>query len=120
MDLITIAELEVFYHVGVPDEERAQAQRLLLNVELAGDFSTAAIHDDVRATIDYHAVTQRLLRLGEGRSWRLIESLAVEIADLVLREFHPRAVSVEVKKFIIPQARYVSVHVERAGRPTGR
>jgi len=120
MDLITIADLEVFYHVGVPDEERAQAQRLLLTVELAHDFTSAAMHDDLRATIDYHAVTQRLRRFGEGRSWRLIESLAVEIAELILREFEPRAVSVEVKKFIIPEARHVSVHVERAGRPARR
>ena len=120
MDLITIAELEVWYHVGVPDQERAEAQRLLLTVEMAYDFSIAAAHDDVRATIDYDAVTQRLLRFGEGRSWRLIESLAVEVADLILREFHPRVVSVEVRKFVIPQARYVSVRVERAGRPFGR
>lgn len=120
MDLITIADLEVHYHVGVPDQERAQAQRLLLTVELAYDFTIAAVHDDLRGTIDYHAVAQRLLGLGEGREWNLIESLAVEIADLILREFQPRAVAVEVKKFIIPQARYVSVHVERAGRPGRR
>lgn len=120
MDLITIADLEVFYCVGVPDAERAQAQRLLLTVEMAYDFSSAAVHDDVRTTIDYQAVTERLLNFGERRSWRLIESLAVEIADTILREFHPRAVAVEVKKFIIPQARHVAVHVERAGRPGGR
>lgn len=120
MDLITITDLEVRYHVGVPDEERAQPQRLLLTVEMASDFSTASAHDDLRNTIDYHAVSQGLLRFGEGRSWRLIETLAVELADFILREFHPRVVSVEVKKFVLPEARYVSVRVERAGRSGGR
>lgn len=113
MDLITIADLEVHYHVGVPDEERAAPQRLLLTIELFHDFTVAAHHDDLRTTIDYHAVSQWLLRFGEGRSWRLIESLAVELAEGLLREFHPRTVAVEVKKFILPQVRYVSVSVRR-------
>lgn len=113
MDTITIADLEVQYHVGVPDTERARPQRLLLTVELAHDFGSAAAHDDLRSTIDYFAVVQRLLRYGEGRNWKLLESLAVELAELLLREFRPRAVSVEVKKFIIPETRHVSVRVTR-------
>jgi dihydroneopterin aldolase len=110
---ITIADLEVHYHVGVPDEERARPQRLLLSVELEHDFSLAAQADDLNRTINYFAVTQRLLTLGEGRSWKLIETLATDIAQLVLAEFRPAAVTVEVKKFIIPQARYVSVAVTK-------
>jgi dihydroneopterin aldolase len=115
VDIITIADLEVHYQVGVPAEERATAQRLLLSVEMACDFSNAAAHDDLRTTIDYHAVVQRLRGFGEGRSWRLIEALAVEIARAILREFRPRTVRVEVKKFIVPGTRYVSVTVTRGG-----
>jgi len=110
---ITIADLEVQYHVGVPDAERARPQRLLLSVELEHDFSLAAQADDLNRTINYFAVTQRLLKFGEGRSWKLIETLATDIAQLVLAEFHPAAVTVEVKKFIIPQARHVSVAVTK-------
>ena len=113
MDTITIRDLEVFYCVGVPDAERAQPQRLLLSVEMEHDFSKAAATDDLRETIDYFAVSQRLLRFGEGRSWKLIETLAEEIAALILKEFSPRVVTVEVKKFVIPQAAHVSVRVQR-------
>ncbi len=116
MDLITIADLEVHYRVGVTDAERAQPQRLLLTIEMTYDFTTAALHDDIRSTIDYSAVAERLAKYGEGKSWRLIESLAVELAGAILREFSPRALAIEVKKFILPQARYVSVRVERVGR----
>jgi dihydroneopterin aldolase len=42
MSKISIVDLEVFYRVGVPDEERAQPQRLLLTVEMESDFSAAA------------------------------------------------------------------------------
>ena len=109
MSRISIVDLEVFYRVGVPDAERAQPQRLLLTVELESDFSAAAKSDSIADTIDYFAVTQRLLKFGEGREWKLIETLAADIASSFLAEFKQPAVTVEVKKFIIPQAGYVSV-----------
>jgi FolB domain-containing protein len=113
MDTITIADLEVRYHVGVPDEERAVPQRLLLTVEMRSDFAVAAATDDLTKTIDYHAVSRRLLAFGEGRSWKLIERLAADVADMVLAEFAPASVTVEVKKFILPETRHVAVKVER-------
>src|ERR1017187_5743542 len=113
MSQISIVDLEVFYRVGVPDAERAQPQRLLLTVEMETDFSAAAKSDSIADTIDYFAVTQRLLNLGEGREWKLIEKLAADIADAILAEFKPLSVRVEVKKFIVPQARYVSVKMFR-------
>ncbi len=113
MDKIKISDLEVHYHVGVPDEERAKPQRLLLTIEIAHDFDTAALTDRVVKTIDYFAVTQFLLKFGEQRSWKLIENLAENLADEILLEFKPRSVSVEVKKFIIPQAQFVSVSATR-------
>jgi len=113
MTIISIVDLEVFYCVGVPDAERAQSQRLLLTVELEAEASAAAKSDSIADTIDYFAVTQRLLNFGGSRQWRLIEKLAADIADAVLAEFKPASVSVEVKKFIIPQARHVSVALTR-------
>lgn len=113
MDSIVINDLEVFYRVGVPDEERASPQRLLITLEMERDFQRAAATDDLHQTIDYFAVSQRLLKFGESRSWKLIESLAVQIAEMIKRDFKAIAVTVEVKKFIIPQTRYVSVKVRR-------
>ena len=106
---ISIVDLEVFYRVGVPDTERALAQRLLLTIEMEFDFSAAARSNEIMDTIDYHAVSQRFLKFGEGRSWKLIEKLATDIANTILIEFKPAAVTVEVKKFIIREARHVSV-----------
>jgi len=114
-DTIVIRELEVRYHVGVPEEERTSPQRLLVTVEMAQDFSAAAAADDVTKTIDYSAVSQRLLGFGEGRSWKLIEKLAIDIAEMILKDFGPERVLVEVQKFIIPQARWVAVRVVRPG-----
>ena len=114
MAKISIVDLEVFYRVGVPDAERAQPQRLLLSVEMEADFSAAATSDAIADTIDYFAVSQRLMKFGAGREWKLIEKLAADVADAILAEFKPQAVSVEVKKFILPHTRHVAVSLTRS------
>ena len=112
-DVICIRDLEVFYRVGVPDEERVQPQRLLVTIEIQMDISGAVQSDNLSKTIDYFAVTQRLLEFGEGREWKLIETLASEIAACVRGEFGATGATVEVKKFVIPEALWVSVRVTR-------
>ena len=114
MDRIIINELAVSFHVGVPDAERRRAQRLLLSVELHTDFSGCARTDDISQTIDYFEVVQRLKTFGADRQWKLIEKLAVDLAEMLLKDFGPAKVLVEVRKFIVPDCRHISVQMERA------
>jgi 7,8-dihydroneopterin aldolase/epimerase/oxygenase len=113
MSKISIVDLEVHFHVGVTNEERARPQRLLVTVDMSFDFTTAAATDRVTKTIDYFKVAQKILRLGDGRSWKLIEKLATDVANMVLNEFYPTSVTVLVKKFPIPQASYVAVSLTK-------
>ena len=110
---ISIVDLEVFYRVGVPDAERAKPQRLLLTVEMRSNTAKASKSDSIADTINYFAVSQRLLKFGMGKSWKLIEKLAADICKMILIEFKPRSVSVEIKKFPIPQAKHVSVSLTK-------
>jgi len=117
MDQIVISELEVFFRVGVTAAERAKPQRLLLTVELDHDVTAAAAQDRLQKTIDYQAVAARLADFGRRRNWKLIETLAVEMAEMVLREFKPKRVTLEIKKFILPKTRHVAVRVTRPPIP---
>ena len=114
MSKITIVELEVYCKVGVPDEERARPQCLMLTVEMECDFTAAARSDRIDDTVNYYDVSRRLLAFGEGRSWKLIEKLASDIADTILAEYGPEQVTVEVKKFPIREAKCVTVNLTRA------
>ncbi|MGN6553543.1 MAG: dihydroneopterin aldolase [Verrucomicrobiota bacterium] len=114
MSRISIVDLEVFYHVGVTEEERATPQRLLITVDMGYDFASAALSDRVEKTINYFEVCQELLKYGDGRSWKLLEKLITNIVDMIMLKFKPQDVVVEVKKFFIPQARYVSVSLARS------
>ncbi len=118
MSRISVVDLEVFYNVGVTEEERAKPQRLLVTVDMTLDFSTASISDRIEKTINYQDVADELLKFGQSRSWKLLEKLVANIADFILSKFRPQTVTVEVKKFSIPKARYVAVSVteSRGGR----
>ena len=80
------------------------------------DISSAAQSDRLERTINYFEVAQDLLKYGEGRQWKLLEKLTVNVADFVMSRYKPEAVTVEIKKFPIPQARHVSVAVARSRR----
>ena len=115
-DLITIEDLEVWFHVGVPDEERTESQRLLITIELAHDLGASGATDNLTETIDYFAVCQAVKALGQAQSWKLIEALADDICMLVLDQFSPSVVRVVVKKFILPDTRWVSVEITRSAK----
>lgn len=110
---ITIVDLELNLHVGVPDEERAKPQRVLMTVDMTYDFSSAARTDHITKTIDYFQVAQKLIKFGKERSWKLIEKLASDAGDLVIAEFEAETVTIIVKKFAIPQAAHVSVSLTK-------
>ncbi|HEY5908973.1 MAG TPA: dihydroneopterin aldolase [Verrucomicrobiae bacterium] len=114
MSRITIVDLEVFYCVGVTDEERATPQRLLVTVDMNLDFSSASISDRIEKTINYQEAADELVKFGEKRNWKLLEKLVSNIADFILAKFKPQTVMVEVKKFSIPKARYVAVSLTQA------
>ncbi len=118
MSRISIVDLEVFYNVGVTEEERSKPQRLLVTVDMNLDFSTASISDRIEKTINYQEVADELLKFGQSRNWKLLEKLVANIADFILTKFKPQSVMVEVKKFSIPKARYVAVSLSetRSGR----
>lgn len=120
-DKIIIRNLAVNYRIGVTETERLTPQRLLLNLELYGDYSRAMRSDELHDTIDYFEVTKRLKALGERKEWRLIEKLAGDIAYMLIRDFGAEKVSVEVRKMVIPDTDYVAfvTHLDRSEEGSG-
>ncbi len=112
-DRITIKDLEVQFYVGVPDEERAEPQKLLITIEMTHDLAPSAASDNLAQTIDYYTVCQAVKALGQAHRWKLLEALADDICELVLEEFKPDIVRVMIKKFILPDTRWVSIEMSR-------
>ncbi|MFM2171035.1 MAG: hypothetical protein RI957_1264 [Verrucomicrobiota bacterium] len=110
---ILIHDLRVSCHVGVPDEELAVAQELLLHVEMTPIHAWDELHDDIASTVDYAKVVEQLEALARSKPRRLIETLAVDVVDFLL-ENHPLVrAKVTIEKFILPQTRSVAVVLEK-------
>jgi dihydroneopterin aldolase len=117
-DLIRVVDLEVSTHIGVPDEERREPQRLLITLEMSvGSFSLAAQKDDIDQTVNYYAVAQRVKKFAAERPRRLLETFAEELATDLLQSFPIQHISIEIKKFILPDAAHVAVKIERCAKP---
>ena len=111
-DCIRINGLEVPVRIGVGDEERAKAQKLVFDVLLETDFR--GVGDDIAGTTDYAAVAQWLIAKCSRREVRLLETLSGDLADGLLEEFpRVKAVTLEIRKFILPETESVSVRVRR-------
>jgi len=113
-DLIRVVDLQVFAHIGVPDEERVTAQQLLVSLEMAvASFAPAAKADDVALTVNYYEVAERVKQLAAERPRKLLETLAEELATDLLSRFSIQRLKIEIKKFILPDARWVAVEIQR-------
>ena len=111
-DRIVIRGLELESHIGVPAEERVEAQRLRVHLTLhVGSFP---MKDEIEGTVDYKEVADRVRDLAGKGERQLIERLAQEIADLVLKEFAVRKVRVELEKFILAETDWVGVVIKRS------
>jgi FolB domain-containing protein len=111
---IFIHGLRLCCHVGVPDEELAVAQELLLHLEMMPSYAWDQLQDDIALTVDYAKVVEQLEQLAGAKPRRLIETLAVDIVDFLL-ESHPLTkVKVTIEKFILPQTRSVAVMLEKS------
>jgi dihydroneopterin aldolase len=114
MDKITITDLEVNAHIGVADSERAQLQRLLITVEMERNLAEAGRTDQESATTPYDVVAALVRQVVAARPRRLVEAVAEEVASAILSRRLAVAVTIEVKKFSIPDSRHVSVNIRRA------
>jgi dihydroneopterin aldolase len=116
-DHIHINQLEVFARVGVPDDERASPQRLNFNITLWPTSHAANLEDDLARAVDYAAVCAETKTFVQARSDRLIETLADALASRLLEVFEIQRITIELRKFVLPDARFVSVTVTRERVP---
>jgi FolB domain-containing protein len=110
---IHIEQLELFARVGVPESERATPQRLTANITLWPTRDLRDLNDDVARTVNYSAVREETKNFTAERSDKLIETLAYELAGHLLERFHVSKVTIELRKFVLPDAQYVAVTLSR-------
>ena len=112
-DQVLIERLEIFGHIGVPDEERAAAQRLTFNMAFWPMRQAGELEDEISRAVNYASVCAETRKFVAARRDKLIETLADALARHLLGIFEIRRITIELRKYILPDVEFVSVTVTR-------
>ncbi len=115
MDIIFIEELRVETWIGIYPREKAMPQTVEISLRIGVSTASAGASDDIRDTVDYAVVVDRLRKeLGE-RHFNLLEKLAEFVATLLLEDFAAQWVQVSIAKLgMMRGVRRVGVVIERS------
>jgi len=113
-DEIRIEQLEISARIGVPAEERVTPQRLTINISFWPYQQTRDLADNIHNAVNYSVVADETKSFVRGQSVNLIETLADQVAAHLLKTFPIQKVTVEVRKFALQDAKYVSATVTRS------
>lgn len=97
-DIIFIEGLEIETIIGVYEHERDIKQKVVLDIEMTLPESNASSSDDLRHTVDYDAVSKLVTSYVIDTQYQLIESLAEQVASLVLGAFATDSLKLKLSK----------------------
>jgi dihydroneopterin aldolase len=117
VDTIFVTDLRVETIVGIWEWERQVPQTVRIDLEMAADIRRAAASDSIEATLDYRAVAKRVAEFVAESRYKLIESMAEGIAEVIAREFDVPWVKVSVHKpWAVRGSKDVGIVIERGDR----
>ena len=119
-DTIFLKDLQIKTVVGIWDWERAVPQTVSIDLEMAFDIRKAAESDHIDDTLDYKAVSKRLIGFVEASEFQLVESLAERCAAIVLDEFPVNWLRLKLSKpGAVRGSNAVGVIIERTSEKDG-
>lgn len=101
-DRLRLEDVRFYGHHGVSKAEQTVGVWFSVDAELAVDLTPAATSDELASAIDYGLVARRIVEVGTQGRVNLIERLAGQIAQALLREFPAQQVRVRVRKLTPP------------------
>ena len=107
--VLSLVDLELTCHLGVPADERAKPQKILCTAVFpVPNLKKAAETDNLEDTINYYDLSQLLKKTAKQKERKLIETLAVDLSQAALAAFSLPWIDLELKKFILPDTRHIS------------
>ena len=95
---VTIKDLRLRAVIGLNDWERKKKQDVTVNIEFEFDAAKAVASDNGELTVDYKKITKRVIDAVEKSEFRLLESLADMVLNLVIDTPGVLRAGVEVDK----------------------
>jgi len=83
---------------GLTKLERQVGVRLSVDVTIEMDLEKSGRSDRMSDTVDYALVHRKVVEVGRGKSYKLLETFALKLLDEFLAEFAVDRVTVRVRK----------------------
>lgn len=114
MDKILLSSLSIDCIVGIWEWERRVRQTVVIDIEFAADIRRAAASDRIEDAVDYKKLSDRVRAFVSESQYQLLEALAENTAQMVLREFSVSWIKLSLcKPAALGGGAKVSVVVER-------
>ena len=121
MDIVFIEELTVITTIGVYDWEQTIQQKLVFDIEMGWDNRKSAKSDDVNDCLSYADISETVIAHVEGQRFALVERVAEEVAELLLKKFNSPWVRIKLSKpGAVARAANVGVIIERGTNLKGK
>ncbi len=114
MDIIFIKDFRADAWIGIYEWEKQRPQTLELQIEIGVDTHKAAGSDNIHDTVDYGKVVERVQADLAQEHFKLLETLAEHIAQIILNDFKGQWVKISVAKIAhLRNVRTVGVTITR-------
>ena len=115
MDIIFIRELRAEAWIGIYEWEKLRPQTLDFNLDIGLDTHRAGESDNIRDTVDYGKVVERIHADLKDQHFKLLEALAEHISQVILHDFKAQWVKISVAKIAhIRGVKMVGVTITRS------
>jgi len=97
-DTIFVEGIKFHGFHGLTKLERQVGVRLAVDVTLEMDLEKSGRSDRMADTVDYGLVHKKVIAIGRGQSYKLLETFALKLLDEFLAELPVAKVTVRVRK----------------------
>ena len=114
LDRIYVEGLETRCVIGIFHWERKVKQKVRIDLQIPTDARQSAKRDQIDDAVNYKAIAKTILHEVPRTKFRLVESLAEFVANLCLKKFGLREVTVRISKpGAIRSAQNVAIEITR-------
>ena len=114
MDKIVLTDLRVDAVIGIWDWEKRNSQSISIDLEMQTDTKKISQSDSIEDALDYKAVSKRAKQFIQDSQFNLIETLAENLAKIILEEFDVQWLKLSISKpYAIRDSKNIGVCIER-------
>lgn len=112
-DKIFIDSLEIYFNIGLSNEERAFPQKLKFSLECEIEKLSKGVK--LEDTICYDTLAREVTSVAKSKDWVLLEDLVFAIFESAFSKFNNlKTLNIKIDKFVVPNTKSCGIEFKRS------